>query len=120
MSKKNKNDHSNGLVFSTHPDAISNFFDDDSAAATPEIGPDKQQLRIWLDRKNRAGKEATLIKGFSGSEEQLKDLAKMLKTKLGVGGAAKEGDIIIQGDHRDKVLDILVKAGYTKAKKAGG
>lgn len=120
MSKKNKNDHSNGLVFSTDPDAIFNFFDDDSAAATPEIGPDKQQLRIWLDRKNRGGKEATLIKGFSGSEEQLKDLAKMLKTKLGVGGAAKEGDIIIQGDHRDKVLDILVKAGYTKAKKAGG
>lgn len=121
MSKKNKKDREGGLVFSTDPDFKFNFFDeDDTAETTAEVAPDKQQLRVWIDRKQRGGKEVTLIQGFSGSEEKLKDLAKMLKTKLGVGGAAKDGEIIIQGDHREKVVQLLHQIGYTKTKKAGG
>jgi translation initiation factor 1 len=119
MSKKNKKDTENGLVFSTDPDFKLNFFEEEAEEMT-EVAPDKQQIRVWIDRKQRGGKEVTLIQGFSGSEEKLKDLAKMLKTKLGVGGAAKDGEIIIQGDHRDKVVQILIQDGYTKTKKAGG
>lgn len=118
MSKKNKKDQQGGLVFSTDPDFKLNFFEEE--AETIEIAPDKQPIRVWIDRKQRGGKEVTLIQGFSGSEEQLKDLAKTLKTKLGVGGAAKDGEIIIQGDHREKVVQILIQIGYTKTKKAGG
>ncbi|MFN7119997.1 MAG: translation initiation factor [Saprospiraceae bacterium] len=120
MNKKNKKDREGGLVFSTDPDYKLNFFEEDAELDTPELAPDKQQLRVWIDRKQRGGKEVTLIQGFAGSEEKLKDLAKMLKTKIGVGGAAKDGEIIIQGDHRDKVVQILQQAGYTKTKKAGG
>lgn len=120
MSKKNKKDREGGLVFSTDPDFKFNFFGEEDNEETSEVAPDKQQLRVWIDRKQRGGKEVTLIQGFSGSEEKLKDLAKMLKTKLGVGGAAKDGEIIIQGDHREKVVQILQQAGYTKTKKAGG
>jgi translation initiation factor 1 len=121
MGKKQKLNNENGLVYSTDPNfTLSSFF----AAETPdepvEIAPDKQQLRVWIDRKQRGGKEVTLIQGFAGSEEQLKDLAKLLKTKLGVGGAAKDGEIIIQGDHREKTVQILQQAGYNKTKKAGG
>lgn len=116
MSKKNKKDR-DGFVFSTDPDFDFNYQEEEEME---ELPADQQQLRVWLDRKNRGGKEATLIKGFVGPEDSLKDLAKTLKTKLGVGGAAKDGEIIIQGDHRDKVVDMLTKAGFNKTKKAGG
>ncbi len=115
MSKKMRK-NIDGLVFSTDPDF--QLPDADEPVAT--IEPTAQQLRVWIDRKQRGGKEATVVKGFVGPEAQLKDLAKMLKTKIGVGGSAKDGDIIIQGDHRDKVVALLVQAGYHKTKKAGG
>ena len=73
---------------------------------------------MWLDRKQRAGKVVTLVRGFVGREEDLAELARLLKTRCGVGGAAKQGEIIIQGDHRDRVVEILTKAGYG-CKKAG-
>ena len=79
----------------------------------------RQDLRVWLDRKQRGGKTVTLVKGFVGSDADLGELARLLKTRCGVGGAAKDGEIIIQGDHRDRVVEILAKAGY-KCKKAGG
>ncbi len=120
MSKKQKKDTENGLVFSTDPNFTFNIFGEESEQETTEIPPDKQQIRVWIDRKQRGGKEVTLIQGFSGSEENLKELAKTLKTKLGVGGAAKDGEIIVQGDHREKVVQMLLQAGYSKTKKAGG
>jgi translation initiation factor 1 len=107
----------NGVVFSTNPDYR---FEEEEEDIIETLAPEKQALRIWLDRKNRAGKDATLIKGFIGSNDDLETLGKTLKTKCGTGGTVKEGEIIIQGDMRDKVLEHLLKLGYKLAKKAGG
>jgi translation initiation factor 1 len=84
------------------------------------FNPAKQNLRVHLDRKNRGGKEATVIKGFIGEENILKDLGKMLKDKLGVGGSVKNNEIILQGDHHEKIMLILADLGYKNTKKAGG
>jgi translation initiation factor 1 len=83
------------------------------------VPPQKQVLRIWLER-GRGGKESTVIKGFEGSDEALSELARVIKNKCAAGGSAKDGIIIVQGDHRDKVLKLLSEAGYTNVKKAGG
>lgn len=107
-----------GLVFSTDPDAVKKMQEDQSEEHDV-VHPSDQDLRIWLDRKNRKGKAVTLIQGFECSEDTLKDLAKKLKSSCGVGGAAKNDEIVIQGDHRKKVLEILQKDGY-KVKLAGG
>jgi translation initiation factor 1 len=77
-----------------------------------------QSLRVWLEKNHRGGKIATVIKGYVGSEESLSDLGRLLKTKCGTGGTAKDGEIIIQGDHRDKVVSMLSEMGYP-VKKAG-
>jgi translation initiation factor 1 len=104
-----------GMVYSTNPDFQYQTDEEPEAETLP---PAQQDLRVWLDRKHRAGKVATLVKGFVGREEDLQTLAKLLKTKCGVGGSAKEGEILIQGDHRDRVVELLLKEGY-KCKKAG-
>ncbi len=104
-----------GMVYSTNP----NFEYTDSTQEEQSISPSEQNLRVWLDRKLKGGKVATIVKGFVGSDSELKELARELKTKCGVGGAAKDGEIIVQGDHRDRVVEILIKSGY-KCKKAGG
>ena len=104
-----------GYVYSTDPD----FQLGSVSEAQEAIAAGEQKLRIWLETKNRGGKAATVIKGFIGPEEELKEIGKRLKNHLGTGGAVKDQEIIIQGDQRDKILDWFLKAGYTQSKKAG-
>lgn len=104
-----------GMVYSTNPDYTFQNREEPEAETLP---PARQELRVWLDRRQRAGKVVTLVKGFVGREEDLQALAKELKSKCGTGGSAKEGEILIQGDCRDRVVELLLKAGY-KCKKAG-
>lgn len=104
-----------GMVYSTDPDFEYETQPEEEAETPP---PARQQLRVWLDRKQRAGKVVTLVRGFVGRDADLEELARLLKTRCGVGGAAKQGEILIQGDHRDRVVEILTRAGYG-CKKAG-
>ena len=115
MAKSNKN-IGGGFVFSTDP----NFrFQSDEPEEDNVIAPEKQALRIWLQRI-KGNKEATIIKGYIGSDSDLEDMAKTLKNKCATGGNAKDGEIILQGDHRDKVLKYLLDKGFSNTKKAGG
>ncbi|MBP5210658.1 MAG: translation initiation factor [Bacteroidales bacterium] len=102
------------VVYSTNPDFKYDTFEEDDSQET--LPAERQSLIVAIDRKSRAGKQVTLVKGFVGSDEDLSSLAKLLKTKCGVGGTAKDGEILIQGDFRDKIVDILLKNGY-KAKR---
>ncbi|MGA0559072.1 translation initiation factor [Larkinella sp. VNQ87] len=111
MSKKNRT----GIIYSTNPDF---HYEADHEPEAETLSPAQQNLKIWLDRKG-GGKIVTAIRDFVGTETDLTDLAKQLKTVCGSGGSAKDGEILIQGDHRDKILTWLTSKGY-KGKKAGG
>jgi translation initiation factor 1 len=112
MSKKTKPD-TRGFVYSTDPNF--SFEEDNSAAET--LPPAQQKLKVRLDTKHRAGKAVTLVAGFVGTEEDLQDLGKKLKSFCGTGGSAKDAEIIVQGDQREKALQWLIKNGYKQSKK---
>jgi translation initiation factor 1 len=116
MAKQNQWKKLDGLVFSTDPD----FKIDQEQDEIDTLPPQQQRLRVMLDKRNRKGKAVTLITGFEGSEEDRKTLGKNLKSHCGVGGSVKEGEIIVQGDQRDKVLNYLLDKGYSQTKKSGG
>ena len=111
MGKKQKPDN-RGIVYSTDP----SFKPDEDHSAEQTLAPSAQKLKISLDKRHRAGKAVTLIEGFVGSEAALQELGKSLKTFCGTGGSAKDMEIIVQGDQRDKVLQWLMKNGYNKSR----
>ena len=98
-----------GVVFSTNPDYN---YQDDATEETEAILPEKQRLIVSIDRRRRAGKQVTLVTGFKGTDSDLQELGRLVKSKCGTGGAVKDGEIIIQGDLRDKVVTILLSMGY--------
>lgn len=114
MNKKSKPDR-NGVVYSTDPNFVFNYEDE----AQETLAPAAQKLRIHLETKHRGGKMATVVKGFIGTIEDMEALCKSLKNFCGTGGSAKEGEIVIQGDQREKVLQWLLKNDYKQTKKAG-
>jgi translation initiation factor 1 len=116
MSRKNKPDK-NGFVYSTDP---AFRFEGSEGPAAETLPNQQQKLRVRLETKHRGGKSATVIDGFTGTEEDLKELGKKLKNHCGTGGSAKDGEILVQGDQREKIMQWLQKNGYTMAKKAGG
>ena len=111
MAKKDKNRM--GVIYSTNPDFE---FQSSESAEDMTLPPAKQDLRVTLDAKMRAGKQVTLVSGFIGTTSDLEILGKKLKTKCGVGGSTKDGLVILQGEFRDKVLKALLDEGY-KAKR---
>lgn len=117
MSKKKKNSHKQreGVVYSTNPDF--NYFENIPGLQST-LPNEQQNLIVRIDKKHRGGKVVTLVEGFVGSQDDLKDLAKMLKSKCGVGGSQKDGEIIIQGDFKEKVYQLLIEKKY-KTKKSG-
>jgi len=112
MSKQQSKNRVN-IVYSTNPDFQ---YQCDVPEEQETLAPARQNVRVMLDKKNRSGKSVTLVTGFVGTQDNLTDLAKELKSKCGVGGSAKDGEILVQGDFRDKVLQLLLQKGY-KAKK---
>lgn len=118
MGRKKSNDWKkrDGVVYST----ADNFdFDLENEGNETTLPPKQQNLKVMLDKKARGGKQVTLVAGFIGQEDDLKSLGKELKAKCGVGGNTKDGEVLIQGDQREKVIDYLIGMGY-KAKKSGG
>lgn len=101
------------VVYSTNPDFRYETAEEEETATLPAS---QQRLRVRLDRKNRGGKVVTLVTGFIGTEEDLKELGRLLKSKCGVGGSAKDGEIIVQGDFKEKVVELLKKEGYGQTK----
>ena len=114
MAKRKKERYN--VVYSTNPDYDYSYEQENNEI---NIEPDQQSLFVSIDRKQRGGKEVTVIEGFIGSSEELKTLAKHLKSSCGVGGTAKDSIILVQGNFKDKVFDLLVEKGYSVKKKGG-
>ena len=115
MAKNNDWKKREGMVYSTSSDFEFTYKQNDESTTLP---PQQQQLKVALDKSMRAGKQVTLVTGFVGTSADLEQLGKLLKSKCGVGGSVKNGEVIIQGDHRDKIVSTLQKEGY-KAKRTG-
>lgn len=110
----NKNKKRDGIVFSTDPGYEYQGFDESSEET---LAPDQQKLRVMLERKGRGGKDVTIVHNFIGSQDDKEELTKKLKTYCGTGGSAKDGEIVIQGDQRDKVVKYLLDKGYKHSKR---
>lgn len=115
MAKNNDWKKRDGVVYSTEPDFKFSYQQNEESGTLPAK---QQNLLVLLDKSMRAGKQVTLVRGFVGSSSDLEQLGKLLKSKCGVGGSVKDGEIIVQGDHRDKIVLLLQKEGY-KAKRSG-
>jgi translation initiation factor 1 len=115
MAKNNDWKKRDGVVYSTSDDFEFKYQHNEQSAT---LSPKEQNLKVLLDKSMRAGKKVTLVTGFVGSNEDLERLGKLLKSKCGVGGSVKSGEIIIQGDHRDKVMRILQQEEY-RVKRSG-
>lgn len=113
MAKKKKKLN----FYSTDPDTVWNDEDDSQEETLPV---QQQKLRVQRDRKQRKGKEVTLVTGFEGTTEDLKELGKILKTKCGVGGTVKNNEVIIQGNHVVRIVELLKNMGYSQTKRIGG
>lgn len=112
-TKKNDWKERLNIVYSTNP----NFqYSTDEMEENETIPKQQQKLRVSIEKNHRGGKTVTLVKNFTGTAEEMKELGKILKTKCGVGGSVKDGEIIVQGDFKEKVIDILKKEGYTQTK----
>lgn len=118
MSKKKTSN--SGFVFSTDPDFKPGRYGNENEQELETLPPAQQKLRLQLETKHRGGKTATVVMGFVGTDADLEELAKKLKSFCGTGGSAKDGEIIIQGDHRDKMLQWFQKNSYNNVKKSGG
>ncbi|WP_276369694.1 translation initiation factor [Chryseolinea sp. H1M3-3] len=115
MAKSNDWKKREGVVYSTSSEFQFNYGQPDHSSTLP---PQQQNFKVLLDKSMRAGKQVTLVTGFIGTPDDLEKLGKMLKSKCGVGGSVKDGEVLIQGDHRDKIVQILQKEGY-KVKRVG-
>ena len=113
MSQK-KNKRLDGIVYSTNPDFFGSDEEQEDLPQTPS--PDQQKLRVTMEKKGRGGKTVTLVLGFVGTDEELETLGKLLKTKCGVGGSVKDGEIVLQGDFKARIAETLKSMGYVKTK----
>ena len=104
------------FAYSTNPD----YKPGDDSEIIDSIKPSQQALKVWIEKKHRGGKPVSIIEGFVGNVNELKELGKIIKTRCGVGGTEKDGNIIIQGEFRDRIVAILHELGYKNTKKAGG
>lgn len=111
--KKNDWKERLNIVYSTHPDFV---YDTDETAEEETLPKNAQKLRVRIERNHRGGKSVTIVAGFTGAETDLKELGKLLKTKCGVGGTVKEGEIIVQGEFKEKIVELLKREGYTQTK----
>jgi len=111
MSKKKAN--SSGIIYSTNPD----FKIEEESTPQESLPPKQQKLKVRLDTRQRAGKAVTLVEGFIGPADQLDDLGRQLKTHCGTGGSVKDGEILVQGDQRDKITQWLIAKGFTATKR---
>ena len=115
MPKKNDWKKREGIVYSTQSDFSYSHREQNDE---PTLPPQQQNLKVSLDKSGRAGKQVTLVSGFTGSAKDLESLGKLLKSRCGVGGSVKNGEILIQGDRRNQVVEVLSAEGY-KAKRSG-